>query len=452
MATLSPVAETPFRRGYAALTQAEKIRRLGWIYIILLFAEGPLRKWGLPPLQQPLLIVRDPIAFLMILEAWKGGYLRNNRYIKFVLIFGFVSTVVSFVVSEQLLTTIYGFRTSFLHLPVPILMGMTMTPQDLRKIYRLVMVMIVINAPIIFLQYNSPVNSWINAGQAENFIQITNSNGVVRPAGIFSYNTGPECLGGLALAFFLSPPPLRTISDRILLGLGGVAFATTLVFSGNRSYFLLCGIVIVTVVFVGGLLNTQSFRRTAPIVFLGLLIAFLFSLIPQVSDSLSLFYEARFVSPSRGDVADGGLTVRIIDIFTQPFTDSGNQPAFGHGLGIGTQAGAQLAGVNIYTYGDAEGDILRHVIESGYVLGYLYVFFRFGTVALIMARGFMSSRHGSLVPLTMAALASTLILTYPLGQPTILGFTVVVVAISLLAERFANLGPEAYDDPVVSPA
>ena len=38
------------------------IRKLVWIYFILLMIEGALRKWLLKGLSEPLLIIRDPIV------------------------------------------------------------------------------------------------------------------------------------------------------------------------------------------------------------------------------------------------------------------------------------------------------------------------------------------------------------------------------------------------------
>jgi len=38
------------------------LRRLVWLYIILVITEGALRKWFLPSLSDSLLIIRDPIA------------------------------------------------------------------------------------------------------------------------------------------------------------------------------------------------------------------------------------------------------------------------------------------------------------------------------------------------------------------------------------------------------
>ena len=40
----------------------QNIRRLIWLYFWLLLLEGALRKWVLPQLSNPLLIIRDPVV------------------------------------------------------------------------------------------------------------------------------------------------------------------------------------------------------------------------------------------------------------------------------------------------------------------------------------------------------------------------------------------------------
>src|SRR5277367_241759 len=47
------------------------LKKLIWVYFLLLIFEGALRKWILPQLSAPLLVIRDPIALLIIWEAYR---------------------------------------------------------------------------------------------------------------------------------------------------------------------------------------------------------------------------------------------------------------------------------------------------------------------------------------------------------------------------------------------
>src|SRR5262249_21894725 len=49
------------------------LRSLIWLYFWLLLLEGALRKWTLPSLSAPLLIIRDPIVLLIYAKALRCG-------------------------------------------------------------------------------------------------------------------------------------------------------------------------------------------------------------------------------------------------------------------------------------------------------------------------------------------------------------------------------------------
>ena len=47
------------------------LKKLFWLYFLLLIFEGALRKWILPQFSAPLLLVRDPVALWIIIEAYR---------------------------------------------------------------------------------------------------------------------------------------------------------------------------------------------------------------------------------------------------------------------------------------------------------------------------------------------------------------------------------------------
>src|SRR3954471_1220217 len=50
-----------------------------WVYLFFLVFEGVLRKWVLPGLSGPLLIIRDPIVLVIYGLALGGGVFPMNR-------------------------------------------------------------------------------------------------------------------------------------------------------------------------------------------------------------------------------------------------------------------------------------------------------------------------------------------------------------------------------------
>ena len=105
------------------------IRRLIWLYFWLLLIEGALRKWVLPQLTNPLLIVRDPVVLLIYVLAFRARVFPRNAWVFSLGIIGFLSVAVSFIAlwtylapSRIALVSAFGFRANFLHLPLIFLM------------------------------------------------------------------------------------------------------------------------------------------------------------------------------------------------------------------------------------------------------------------------------------------------------------------------------------------
>src|ERR1700690_2343488 len=53
----------------AEAAQLVILRRMIWLYFALLIAEGALRKWIVPSLSTPLLVIRDPLVLLIYVQA-----------------------------------------------------------------------------------------------------------------------------------------------------------------------------------------------------------------------------------------------------------------------------------------------------------------------------------------------------------------------------------------------
>src|SRR5262245_44489524 len=115
------------------------LKRLVWIYFWLLLFEGALRKWALPGLANPLLIVRDPVVILIYLVALGCGRFPRNLLVISTICLGIISAVASLVVQAQggqgnIFITLYGLRTNFLHLPLIFLLPEIFTSADLKKL------------------------------------------------------------------------------------------------------------------------------------------------------------------------------------------------------------------------------------------------------------------------------------------------------------------------------
>src|SRR5580704_3498782 len=61
--------------------QVALIRQLIWLYIILWLVEGGLRRWFLPGLSTPLLLIRDPVAIAIYSMAMSRNIFPYNGFV-----------------------------------------------------------------------------------------------------------------------------------------------------------------------------------------------------------------------------------------------------------------------------------------------------------------------------------------------------------------------------------
>src|SRR3954465_6259580 len=76
---------------YSDIGQISLIKKGIWIYFLLWIFEGALRRWVLPSLATPLLIVRDPVAFWLLWKCWERRLLPVNIYIFLFQLIGIVA-------------------------------------------------------------------------------------------------------------------------------------------------------------------------------------------------------------------------------------------------------------------------------------------------------------------------------------------------------------------------
>ena len=89
----------------------EPLKAAIWLYFILLIFEGALRKWLLPSLSTPLLVIRDPIAIWIFITARQKGYLKFNAYSFLMVVTGLISAFTALTIGHgNLFVAIFGTR------------------------------------------------------------------------------------------------------------------------------------------------------------------------------------------------------------------------------------------------------------------------------------------------------------------------------------------------------
>lgn len=419
----------------------QRIRRLLWLYFLLLIFEGALRKWILPGLSNPLLLVRDPIALLALWWGWP--LLRQapwSQWLQPLLAIGFLSFPLAITVGHgDIPTAAYGARILVLQLPLIFLYGAVF---DRNSVIRFAWALAWFSIPMVLLiviQSNLPSTHILNvAPGGEGTAVFSGALGRFRPPGIFSFISGLSLFFTLAAASLFSliyGTPLRQKAQLFCLVVG-ISLVVALPVSISRS--LLAGYLQVLVATITALVLSRI--RFTPVI-AGLLTIVLSigiaTSIPSFNSSLEAF-QARWDMAAASEMGDderlgGGLGVfqtRVLGGFAAPLVNIGSVPFFGHGIGIGTNVGSQrLSGEISFLVG--EGGWEASLGELGLPLGFAFLIWRVALSLWLLRLAIRSGVLGNPLPLILLGSSFMIVIGGQLSQPTNLGFLVVAAGLTL---------------------
>jgi hypothetical protein len=417
--------------------QLAVLRSLIWGYFWLLIFEGALRKWIVPSLSTPLLVVRDPLVLLIYLQALRCRRFPVNGTVLayFCLLSGFILLAVTQItvgIGGGPLAAAYGLRTNFLHLPLIFIIPRVFSYADVLKLGKWVLWLSIPMTVLMVGQFLSPPDSWINATSMADAQQLTFAMGKIRAAGTFSYVTGAAHFFVLAAAFLLYAWAERSdVYSRWLLWPALFSVAVVQPVSGSRTLVLGCALVVVAAI-TFGILNPGRAQRVLVVT----------ALICTAAAALSLtsfFREAVDVFMTRWDAASavaGGvkesLVWRFFGGFAEPFVLLPEAGLIGKGIGVGTMgASALLTGTLQFLL--AEGEWARVVLEAGPLLGFSFLIYRVWVAGSIALRAVGAARRQQLLAWLLAWDACRSLVTEQISQPTNLGFMVLVSGLCLAA-------------------
>jgi hypothetical protein len=419
------------------------LRNLIWLYFWLLILEGALRKWTLPSLSAPLLIIRDPIVLLIYAKALRCGRFPFVGPVLtwFVLLACFVLLSVIQInagIGGGPFVTAYGLRTYFLHLPLIFIIPCVFTQKDVLKFGKWILLLSVPMAALMVFQYLSPPGSWINATTIADRQQISFAMGKIRPPGTFSFATGAAHFFVLATTFLVyALSEGRGVFPRWLMMAGLFSIAIVQPVSGSRLLVLGCGLVLIAAILFG-VLHPSRARRIAA---MGTLLACVAVILSQTA----FFREAIDVFMQRWDAAttyEGGiregLVWRFFGGFLEPFLLIQDLSFFGKGIGMGTNAASAMM-TGTFQFLLAEGEWTRIILEAGPFFGLSFLVYRVWIAGGVAIRALSAANMGQLLPWLLAWDSARSLLTEQTSQPTNLGFMVLVTGLSLAAMRPTEL-------------
>ncbi len=454
------MSDRPHQREINAATPEERaktiVRALIWTYFWLLILEGALRKWILPGLSNPLLVIRDPVAFLIYFFSLRAAVFPRNAWFVVLLILGGLCAACTYVNLEAYLplTKIaliggYGIHANFFHLPLIFVMAKVLRPEDVRRIGWWTLLLIIPMSFLMVAQFRASPDALINhsaGGEGEAMASVL---GKVRTAGTFSFVIGVVLYFSLATAFLLWGVLNRGIYKNWLLIAAGSALVIGVSVSGSRSVVASCGLVVASLIVVF-LVRREAVTRVGQILLVTIIVGFAITRTPVFQEGLNVL-TTRFnqVAEQTQESVAAGIIGRVFSEFTESAYIWTKAPWFGYGLGIGTNAGANiLTGQSLFLL--TEGEWSRIELESGRIFGVMYIFWRIAFTAYAGLVSYRALKRGNLLPLFLFSAGSVSMFNGQFGQPTILGFAVFTIGLTFAAAGEEESEPD--DEPVPEPA
>ncbi|WP_222430978.1 hypothetical protein [Mucilaginibacter pallidiroseus] len=413
-----------------------------WLYILLLMFEGALRKWGLPALAAPLLIVRDPVAIALLFVSAKHGLFPSNNYVWTMILVAILAFFIAITIGHGSLTVaVYGTRILILHFPLMFLIGKIFDHDDVIKVGKFMLYLSIPMLLLIAVQFYSPQSALVNRGVGGD-IQgggFAGALGFFRPPGTFSFTSGNtqfwSVVGVFVTYFWLNNSGV----NKILLIAATFCVIASIPLSISRTLIFQ---IVITVTFA--LLSVSRSPKHLGQMLGGLVLVIIavallnnFSFFQQASEALVTRYSA--ASDSEGGL-EGTLGNRFLGGLLGALQQD-NQPFFGYGIGMGTNVGARLLTGNVDSFLIAEEDWGRLVGELGRIMGIIVIVLRVWFCVRAAWLSYKQLTQHNVLPWIILSMAFVFIAQSQWAQPTTLGFSTLIGG--LLIASLKTYMPEA---------
>ncbi|NBB79009.1 MAG: hypothetical protein GVY36_06115 [Verrucomicrobia bacterium] len=409
------------------------IQRLIILYFLLLIFEGALRKWFLPGLATPLLVVRDPVVLLIYLVALRQGLFPINSWVGGAVLLSVVASLLTLTVGHgNPIVLAYGLRANFLQIPLIFVIGQAMDRRTLGFIVSGLLWLSIPMTILIAVQYFSPPEAQVNIGVGgEGTASFDGVGGRNRPSGTFSFITGVSAFYTFAFAAWLTALFDKRLASPMLLAVSGVAILGAIPLSISR--MLLISVALVALGSAAVFIRLPGWSRTVPrLIFVVGFSGLMTSQLPFFDEAVNIM-ELRINEASRIEGGNTGFIQRVWMDLSGPFMHREFNPT-GAGLGAGTQGGAQLLHGERGFYG-GEGEWWRLLYELGTVLGTFFIIMRFWLTVKLGLCGWRMLATANPLPWLFFFACGFLVLNGQWGQPTALGFAILGAGIIIAGAR-----------------
>jgi len=419
------------------MSTRRKIQLLLWTYFWLLIFEGALRKWLLPGLSTPLLLVRDPVAIAAVMLGWP--YLTHRPWAGwFGWLWGIGGAGFFFALAvghHDPVTALYGARIFWFHWPLVFLFAAVFTRDDVYAFAKTAALIAIPMTILIAFQYSLPQSHFVNLKPGgEEGSSFGGVLGRFRPPGTFSFTNGlADFLGfaaGCVLALLVSGPrPLPKwiwASCAALVVAWPVSISRTVLFK-----YVLVAISAAVATALSGR-NIKNFLVGGIAVGLVALAATQLPIFRDAQKTFAARWDSATEAEGKEEGVQGVLRARVGESTLGAALKAFEAPVLGHGIGLGTNVGAMRAkGRTRFTLGETSWEV--SISELGPVLGLLYIGLRVAMTIWLVRLAWRQARRGNPCPFILGGCAVPIVFFGATAQPTSLGFIVVAAGLMLAA-------------------
>ena len=372
--------------------QSQYAKNLVWLYILLVVFEGALRKWVFPSLSNELLVIRDPIALLLLIYGIKRRMLWG--FYSFVAIATgiFALLITRSSTDVNLETAYFGSRIWYFYVPCFFVIGNIMTREDVFRVLRFFIWLSIPMTVFVIMQNNSPQSSWVNLGVGGNeegsgFAPIDDH---YRPSAIFAFVTlyvSYQVFVLLGLILYMVDKEVRKLvpMSPYIIYVALVCYLISIAISFSLSLVFETGLLRLCTFFFY-VIRGRGIGRML-ISFIILIITSVFLLQNEYVQKQVDVLEKRFdqAEAAEGDVLEGTLYDRMVESMFR-FTEL-ETPTMGNGIGIASRVGIKyLEDKNEEPYITDE-EWSRIAWESGFYIGGIFILLRLLLTFHLLFRG-----------------------------------------------------------------
>jgi hypothetical protein len=419
------------------MSTRRKIQLLLWTYFWLVIVEGAIRKWVLPGLSTPLLLIREPIALAAFMLGWP--YLTRRPWAGWIGLFWGIGAIGLFLAvsvgHRDIPTALFGARILWFHLPLIFLFAAVFTRDDVITFAKTIAFVAIPMALLIAMQYSLPQSHFVNvAPGGEEGGGFSGALGKFRPPGTFSFTNGLSEFYGLAAACVLAlvvsgPRPLPK-----WIWLSAASLIVALPVSISRTLLFKYVLVMVSTLAASAL----SGRNMKNFVVGGLVLSVVSlaaTRLPVVQDAQKAFaarWEMATEVEGEGEGVQGVLQRRVGGSTVIAVGEAFDAPLLGYGIGLGTNFGAmRVAGKKAFLV--AEGAWPSTIGELGPILGLILLGLRVFLAVLLLRLAVVQAKRANALPLIIGGYALVMVVMGGTAQPTELGFVVLGAGLMLAA-------------------